>query len=437
MKFLISFLLPALGRALALALAVVAAVLPLATAAGAAARNFWRWAVEQPSQSPLALGANTLTGLIPTLYEALHLAHREMIGFIPAVTRDPRIERAALNEVVRSPIGVAGDGEDITPGVNPANSGDTTVTYVDVAITKSRAWPIRWNGEEVKGISNTGMYNKVLADQFADAMRKASNEVEADLALCAKQNASRAYGTAGTTPFGTANDLTDLAGVLKILEDNGTPKGDLQFVGNSASWFNLRGKQSVLFKVNEAGSSDMLRNGMTDRLQGFAMRNSAGIALHTKGTGASYVTSGSTAVDVRDIALVTGSGTVLAGDVVTFAADTINKYVVKTGVSAPGTISLGKPGARVVIGTANAMTIGNNYTGNYAFARQAIVLATRAPALPEGGDSADDAMMLVDPFTGIAFEVRVYRQYRQVKYEVALAWGCAAANERYIATLLG
>ena len=75
---------------------------------------------------------------------------------------------------------------------------------------------------------------------------------------------------------------------------------------------NLRGKQSVLFKVNEAGSSDMLREGLTDRVQNFALRYSGGIALHTKGTGASYVTSGATAAGVRDIALITGTGTVLA-----------------------------------------------------------------------------------------------------------------------------
>lgn len=390
-----------------------------------------------PSSLRAQFGANTLTGLIPTLYEAMNIVSRELVGFIPAVTRDPRIERAALNEVVRSPIGVAGALEDVTPGVNPASSGDTTVTYVDVQITKSKVAPVRWNGEEEKAIGNTGLYNRILADQFADAMRKLCNAVEVDLAVQAKVAASRAYGTAGTTPFGTANDLSDLAGVLRILEENGAPRGDLQFVGNSAAWFNLRGKQSVLFKVNEAGSADMLRNGMTDRLQGFAMRNSGGISLHTKGTGASYVTSGSTAAGVTDIALITGTGTVLAGDVVTFAADSANKYVVKTGVAAPGTISLNKPGARVTIPTSNAMTVGNNYTPNFGFARSAIVLATRAPAVPKGGDSADDAMMLTDPVSGLSFEVRVYRQYRQVKYEVGLAWGTGAPNEEHIAMLLG
>lgn len=381
--------------------------------------------------------ANTLTGIIPTLYEALNTVSREMVGFIPAVRSDSNAERAGLNQTVRVPIGESGALEDVTPGATPAASGDTTVGYADVTITKSKAAPIRWNGEEQRAVGTNGTYNSVLADQFADGMRKLVNAIEVDIAVAAKTGASRAYGTAATTPFGTAGDLSDLAGVGRILDDNGAPLENRQIVLNSASIANLRGKQSVLFKVSEAGSSDMLRTGMTDMLQNMAVRYSAGFAQHVKGTGASYVTSGSTAIGVRDIALVTGTGTVLAGDVVTFAADSNNKYVVNTGVAAPGTISLNKPGALVTIATANAMTIGNSYTPNVAFARNAIILAARAPAVPEGGDSADDAMMITDPVTGLTFEVRVYRQYRQVKYEIALAWGVSVIKPEHVALLLG
>lgn len=381
--------------------------------------------------------ANTLTGIIPTLYEALNTVSREMVGFIPAVRSDSNAERAGLNQTVRVPIGESGALEDVTPGATPAASGDTTVGYADVTITKSKAAPIRWNGEEQRAVGTNGTYNSVLADQFADGMRKLVNAIEVDIAVAAKTGASRAYGTAATTPFGTAGDLSDLAGVGKILDDNGAPLENRQIVLNSTSIANLRGKQSVLFKVSEAGSSDMLRTGMTDMLQNMAVRYSAGFAQHVKGTGASYVTSGSTAIGVRDIALVTGTGTVLAGDVVTFAADSVNKYVVNTGVAAPGTISLNKPGALVTIATANAMTIGNSYTPNVAFARNSIILAARAPAVPEGGDSADDAMMITDPVTGLTFEVRVYRQYRQVKYEIALAWGVSVIKPEHVALLLG
>lgn len=68
----------------------------------------------------------------------------------------------------------------------------------------------------------------------------------------AKRTALRAYGTAGTTPFGTAGDLSDLAQLAKILMTTAA-RHHRQLVLNSAAIANLRGKQSVLFKVNEAG----------------------------------------------------------------------------------------------------------------------------------------------------------------------------------------
>jgi len=381
--------------------------------------------------------ANILNGIIPTLYEALNTVSREMVGFIPAVRTDSNAERAALNQTVRVPLGESGALEDIAPGATPANSGDTTVGYTDIQITKSKAAPVRWSGEEERAVGTNGTYNRVLADQFTDAMRKLVNAVEGDLSAAVKVGASRAYGTAATAPFGTAGDLSDFAGIAQILDVNGAPVVDRQLVLGSAAMANLRGKQSVLFKVNEAGSSDMLRNGITDRVQNFALRYSGGISKHTKGTGANYVTSGDTAAGVRDVALITGTGTVLAGDIVTFAADTANKYVVGGGVTEPGTISLNKPGAMMVIPTGNALSVGGDYTPNAAFARSAVVLATRAPAVPTGGDSADDAMTITDPVSGMTFEVRVYRQYRQVKYEIALAWGCAVVKPEHVALLLG
>jgi hypothetical protein len=389
--------------------------------------------------------ANTLTGLIPTLYEALDRVSREFVGFIPSVQRDNgNFERAAKGQIVTVHVAPAVTASDVTPGVTAPNDGDQVIGTVNITINKSRYVPIRWNGEEQKGLNNNGPgSNKVLVDQFTQAFRSLGNEIETDLGVAAAKSASRAFGTAATAPFGTAQDLSDVAGVARIMDDNGAPATNRHLVLNSAAMANLRGKQSILFKVNEAGTSEMLRNGNIGRLEGFDVGYSAVIKPVTKGTGASYTTdTAGYALGATAITLITGTGTVLAGDVVTFAGDT-NKYVVNVGVAAPGVITLAKPGLLVAIATsATAMTVGATATPNIAFTDNAMVLATRMPALPmdmqgRSGDMADDRVILQDAFTGVGFEVSLYRQYRQIKFEVALAWGVGAVKQEHIATLLG
>ncbi len=389
------------------------------------------------ARAGLALGANTLTNIIPTLYEALDIVSREMVGFIPAVSRDSTAERAAVNETINIPVVPAVAAADITPGVTAPNTGDQVLGNQTMTIQKSRMVPVRWTGEEVKGVQNSGLYPSVNSLRFQQAMRTLVNEVEADLgALFA--SASRAYGSAGTIPFGTASDLSDNAQVLKILQDNGAPQIDLHAVLGTASIANIRGKQSVLFKVNEAGSSDLLRRGIIGDLQGAMVHTSAAVQRPAVGTGTSYTsTAAGFAVGTTSIPIITGSGTVLAGDVVTFAGDT-NKYVVNTGVAAPGTSVIAEPGLRQAIpASATAMTIVAISAKDMYFDRSAIALVTRAPAMPEGGDQADDVIEIVDPLSGLAFQVVMYRQYRQVHYEVGLAWGVKAVAPRHIALLIG
>lgn len=382
--------------------------------------------------------ANTLTAILPSIYAGRDQVARELIGMIPAVQRDASMERAAVGQTVTIPVVPAATGGNITPAATPPDDGDVVVGTQTVSITKSKYSPVRWNGEEQLAIGPTGQYNKILADQFAQAMRWLANQVEVDLVTGAYKAASRAYGTAGTTPFGTAADLTDFAGINQILDDNGAPQFGRHLIVGGAARFNLEGKQSVLFKANEAATDDLLRRRRLLEIMGFGLGFSAGVGVVTKGTGTGYTsTTAGFPVGTTSIPLITGSGTVLAGDVVTFAGDT-NKYVVTTGVAAPGTIVIGKPGLRVALAaSAVAMTIGGNFTDNVAFTENAIALAARAPAAPDGGDSAVDFAMVTDPVSGISFEVRHYREYRRTRYEVGLAWGVGIVKAEDIAILLG
>jgi hypothetical protein len=279
----------------------------------------------------------------------------------------------------------------------------------------------------------------IKRNQIAQAIRTLVNEMEADLAAL-YVNASRQYGTGGTVPFGIAGDYTDASFVRKILVDNGAPTSDLQLVVNTGAGANLRGKQGG--KANEAGTDIILRQGVLLDVHGFAIRESAQIKTHTKGTGASATTNAAGyAVGATVITLASaGTGTIVAGDTITFAGDT-NKYVVASGdtdVSNGGTITLNAPGLRQAIpASATAITVEASGPRSMAFARSAIVLATRAPALPEEGDSAIDRTLITDPVSGITFELAMYAQYRQMQYEISAAWGVKTVKGEHLALLAG
>ena len=383
--------------------------------------------------------ANDLNGLIPTIYNALDTVSRELVGIIPAVSSDMTFERAAKGQKVKSPVTSGATATDITPDVTPPDDGDQNVGSIEMEITKARRVPVRWNGEEKRGLDNNGAsYNVILRDQFAQGMRTLVNEVEADLAALHKY-ASRAVGTAGTTPF--ASGLGDTAQALKLLKDNGAPASDLQMVIDTTAGANMR-TLAQLNKANEANDDSLLRRGVLLDVHGVAIRESAQIKSHTAGTGALATTDATGyAVGAKEITLASaGTGTVLVGDAISFAGDP-NKYIVVAGdtdVSNGGKVTIAAPGLRKAIpAAATAITVTAGSVRNMVFPRSAIALATRAPALPQQGDSAVDRTIITDPVSGLSFEVSVYAQYRQVQYEIALAWGCAALKPEHIGLVLG
>jgi hypothetical protein len=389
------------------------------------------------------MGALTLTSLLPTIYEAMDVVSREMVGFIPAVARDSSAERAALNQTVMSPVVGAMTAEDINVGAYPADTPAQTIGNVSMSITKARSVPFGVTGEENRGLNTAGTMGTINRDRMAQAIRTLTNEVETDLAAL-HIYASRAYGTYNTTPFGTAADLSDFANSRKILDDNGAPQSDMHMVLGSTAVANIRGKQSGLFKINEAGTDQLLRFGVLGDVGGFALHNSAQVKTAvTAGTnnGSASTNNAGYAVGATTLTLASaGTGTIIAGDIITIAGDT-NKYLVVTGdadVSGGGSIVIAEPGLRVAIAASNTVitTIAAT-TRNMFFHRSAIQLATRAPAMPDGGDSADDVMIVTDPVSGVAFEFCVYKQKRQVRYEVNLAWGVKMVAPRHCGILIG
>jgi hypothetical protein len=383
--------------------------------------------------------ANTLTNLIPDIYAALDVVAREMVGFIPAVARDSSADKVAIGQNLRIPVTPKNAaGGDVTPAMTLPSASDQTIPNVVVTISKSRYWPFSWNGEEQKAMDTGPGFLTLQQGQIAQAIRAALNEMELAVANAILAGTSRAYGTAGTTPFGTAADMSDLSQTRKILMDNGSPMSDLHLVMNTTTGANLRGKMSNLFKMNESGDAGVLRKGSLTSLplEGFDLHESAQAGLHTKGTGTSYVFNGAHAIGVTSIVAKTGSGTLVAGDVVTFQNDT-NKYVVNTGIAAPGTFTINAPGLLVAHVDGETITVGNNFSQNAAFSRNSVLLATRLPAVPKDGDLALDHLEVTDPVSGLVFDFAAYPGFRMIVYHVSIAYGVAVIKPDFVALLMG
>lgn len=382
--------------------------------------------------------ANTLTNLIPTLVKGFDVVSRELVGFIPGVNRDPSTDRIAKNQTLYSwQTPAAAALGDITPANTSPQAADVVQGTKSISITNYKVSPFYFTGEEEKALASSGSYGNIVTDMVEQAVRAIVNQMESDVYSAAYVGASRAYGTAGTTPFAAGlNDLSGSSNARKILDDNGAPISNRSLVLDTTAGAALRANYN-LTRANEAGETMTLRDGELINMHGFAIRESAQITAPTVGTNSAGTTDGSAyAVGATSITLTSDNGTILAGDIITFAGDT-NKYVVATAL-ASHVVVLAAPGLRKAIpASAKAVTVVAAATRNIAFSKNAILLATRLPARPSGGDMASDVQTITDPRSGISLEISMYPQYRQVRYEVAAAWGITVIKPEHIATLLG
>lgn len=387
----------------------------------------------------------TITNLIPTIYEALDVVSRELVGMVPSVALSASSQRAAKDQTITSFVAPAASAGDITPAVAPPNDGDQTIGNVQMSISKARRVPVRWNGEQSLSLNAPGGpgRNNIQRDQFAQAFRTLANEIEADLAAL-HIYASRAAGTGGTTPFAfsaTRSGFEDVADARKVLVDNGAPQSDINLVLGTTAGAKLR-SIGQLNNAQASADQSFLRQGILMPIHGVDMRESGQINSFTKGTGANATTDATGyAIGATTITLASaGTGEIKAGDVITFAGDA-NKYLVVTGdanVAGGGTLVLAAPGLRQAIAaSATNITVEGSSVRNMIFHRNAIVLATRLPARPEEGDLAEDVMTFTDPRSGLSFEVALYKQYRQAQYEISIAWGVKAVKTEHIGILLG
>ena len=379
---------------------------------------------------------NIFTSIAPVLFSAANEVAAEPFGAVDSVNANFDSKGVAVGDSVKVPVAPVRAASDYTPAMTTTAGTDATASAVEVTITKNRH--VAWNltGEQIRSLENGGNYEEWVRQLIGQGMRTLRNEAEADCCLAIKQGGSRAVGAAGTTPFASTLDV--LVDARKVLRDNGAPMSDMQFVMDTAASSKLL-KLGVLQNAYQAGSAEERRMGRFLPQFGFRLNESAGIVQHVKGAGTGYDFAaageaiGQTTLSVEG-GTVNSTG-IKAGDVITHAGDSTNKYVVNTGLTATsGDIVIGNPGLLIAGVDANEITIGDSYTPNLAFERNAVVAVMRPPLIPQ---NANIQQRTISDNRGMTYLLVQVAGDGMITWRLHLAWGFKVVQSEFVCIVMG
>lgn len=377
---------------------------------------------------------NTLTNLQPTLYSVAQEVSAEPFGIIGGINANFDDKGVAIGDKVSVPVAPvrAGDTYSPTMNLNGGNAGaDAIAGKVDVEITANRFTSWHLTGEQEKSLMNGGTDQEWFRQIVAQGMRTLRNEADAAAYAAIKVGASKAIGTAGSTPFATGID--ELADMNNLLYGQGAPMVDAQFVMSAAA--RVKFMKTGMYQIASANGSEADRKaGILSREFGFSLRASAGITTHASGSAASYVTDGGEVAKATAITVKTGTDPIKAGDVFTLADRAGEQYVVSTALTGAGELLINRPGLVGATATAQAVTFTGNYTPCLAFERSAVVGVFRPPYIPA---NANIEQVLVSDQFGMTYLLCRVIGDGVVTWRLHLAYGIKVVQPEHVALLLG
>ena len=233
----------------------------------------------------------------------------------------------------------------------------------------------------------------ILPMQASEAIKSLANNVDNFILALYK----KFFGVAGNPDVvafsdGTVKDATDMR---TVLSNQLTPVADRWAVTDAnveGSALNVRAFQDLSWN----GSPQGIIEGQLNRKLGFGWWMDQNVPTHTKGTeDGAYVTSGANSIGATSIALITGTGTIVLGDIVTFAGDP-QTYTTTVAISGAGSLGI-SPALRVAQVGAEAVTVTASHIVNLGFHRACGSGSSRMPETTRAMSSAATGAWLPSP----------------------------------------
>jgi hypothetical protein len=367
---------------------------------------------------------NNLEEVIPSLLATGLNALRQRSIMPRLVNNSYSTLASKKGDTIDVPISSSITATAVTPAATAPDPGDTTPTSVPIAMNQ-------WfeAAFELSDKDQLEAEDMIMPMQASEAIKSLANNVD-NYILGLYQQFYGVAGDAAVVAFsdGTAKDATDMK---KVLSNQLTPTDDRWAVTDAnveASASNVRAFQDLSWN----GSPQGIIEGELNRKMGFGWWMDQNVPLHTAGTGTGYLVNGVHAVDATSIAINVGSGTIVVGDILTFAGDP-QTYVATSALAAPGSVSI-SPALRVATAGGEAVAITASHVVNLGFHRDAIAFASRPLRRSKGGGIISATQ--VDPVSGLALRVEVTEEYKRQRFSYDILYGSNVVRPEFGVRLL-
>jgi hypothetical protein len=374
---------------------------------------------------------NTLTAVIPKLLAQGLRALRQQAIMPRLVNRSYEVLAGQKGSTVDIPIPSAIVATAVTPAAVPPSTPDVAPTSVSIVMDQWFEAPFYLTDKDM-----LDAVADVVPMQASEAIKALCNQVDGALMDLYKTVWSYS-GVAGTTPFAVdAAEWKDARVQLNrwlAPQDSRAIVLDPSAEGNAS---NLRAFLDASFRGDTAG---IIRGFIGEKLGAMWLMDQ-NVKTHTAGTAAGATTNNAGyALGIKTVTLASaGTGTILVGDVITFAGQT-QTYVVTAGdadVSNGGTVSF-EPGLQAAIPASNtAITLKATHVVNLAFHRDAFALASR-PMQSSDPFGLGLFQTAIDETSGLVLRLEVTREHKRTRFAYDILYGVKAVRPELAARIAG
>lgn len=360
--------------------------------------------------------ANDLTVLMPRILARSLRVMREHCWMPRLVNSNFDNKATEKGKTIDVPISVAATVSDVTPGNTPPQAPDTTPTMVQVPLDQWKHSSFFLTDEDMVNIDRS---REFLPMQTQESVKALANHINQYLWGLYKR-VGGFVGTPGTTPFASSTQAAIDA--RRVLHEQLCPKsgrsGVVDFEAEAAML-----ALAAFQDVDKAGDRGVKMEGEVGRKFGIDWLSDDHVPQHTAGTSSGHQVNagGGLPAGTTVIPVDTGTGTILEGDVVTFAGHD-QTYAVEEALSGSSFTIVG--GLKDAVADNATVTVKASHRVNMVFHREAFAFAMRPLRdASRGADLGAQIMSMRDPQTGLVLRLEISRQYKQVMWDLDVLFG--------------